>query len=136
MVKGLREFERAWGSIPKVVRKNVIAEMEDIAQDIVDLMYSQAPQLTGDMAGSISWTWGDAPKGSLVIGQVGGGREYATLRITIYAGGGKTFYARFQEFGTADMAANPFFFPVWKARKRSVKARLTRAVKKAIRLAS
>ena len=67
-----------------------------------------------------------------MIGTVGG-REYGTMRITIYAGGGDAFYARFQEFGTVKMPANPFFFPVWRARRKRIKNRISRAVSKGIR---
>ena len=134
MVQGLTEFQSRWGAIPDLVRNEMRAEMEDIADDMVAQMYSRAPFLTGDLAGSIQWTWGDAPAGSLKLGSVSG-REYGAMTLTIYAGDKDAFYARFQEFGTVKMAANPFFYPVWRANKRRIKARLSRAVRKAIRLA-
>ena len=132
MVEGIDKLKRRWAAIPPKVRELTSKEMEQIAYDIVDDMYSLAPQLTGDMAGSIGWTWGEAPKGAMVLGKVAK-NQYATMQITIFAGGGDQFYARFQEFGTVKMAANPFFFPAWRARKRSVKTRIGRAVGKAIR---
>lgn len=133
MVQGLDRFNARWRQIPKAARVNVRAEMEDIATDIVEEMWSRAPHgETGRLGASIGWTWGDAPKGTLAIGTVGG-RDYGALRITIYAGGGDAFYARFQEFGTVNMPANPFFYPVWRARRRRVKGRISRAIKKAIR---
>lgn len=134
MVQGLKEFQHHWSRIPEAVRINMRAELEDIADEIVAKMYSLAPQLSGDMAGSIGWTWGDAPAGSFSIGTVGG-RAYGALRITIYAGDKDTFYARFQEFGTVKMPANPFFFPVWRVERKRVKARLSRALRKAIKTA-
>lgn len=133
MVDGLDKFNARWRKIPKAARVNVRAAMEDLANDIVEEMWSRAPHgATGVLGASIGWTWGEAPKGSLTIGTVGG-REYGALRITIYAGGGDAFYARFQEFGTVKMPANPFFFPVWRARKRRVKGRISRAISKAIK---
>lgn len=131
-VKGLTEWQRRWESIPEAMRVNVRAEMEDIADDIVQQMYSLAPQDSGDLAGSIGWTWGEAPSGSVVLGEVGG-RQYGAMRLTIYAGDKDTFYARFQEFGTVKMPANPFFFPTWRANRRRVRGRMTRAIKKAVR---
>jgi HK97 gp10 family phage protein len=106
--------------------------MEDLANDLVEEMWSRAPYDDGVLQGSIGWTWGDAPAGSLTIGTVGG-REFGTMRITIFAGGGDAFYARFHEFGTVNMAAKPFFFPVYRARRRSVRSRITGAIRKAIR---
>lgn len=132
MVQGLAEFERRWRAIPVKVREAVRIQMEKIAWDLVEDMYNLAPQRTGDLAGSIGWTWGDAPSGSMVIGRVGS-RKYATMQITIFAGGGDAFYARFHEFGTSQMAAHPFFFPAWRARRRSVRSKISRAISKGIR---
>ena len=132
MVQGLADFQRRWGAIPDRVKAEVRKAMEDVAEEIVSQMYAVAPHLTGDLAGSIGWTWGDAPKGSLTIGTVGK-TEYATLRITIYAGDKDAFYARWQEFGTTKMPANPFFYPVWRAKSKSARNRITRAIGRAIK---
>ncbi len=133
MVQGLDKFNRRWKAIPKNVRINVRAAMEDAANDIVEEMWSRAPQgETGRLGASIGWTWGAAPAGTLTIGKVGK-NEYGAMRITIYAGGGEAFYAKFQEFGTVNMPANPFFYPVWRARRRRVKSRISRAISKAVK---
>jgi HK97 gp10 family phage protein len=132
MVKGLAELERRWQAIPEAVRINTRAAMEDVATDLTEEMWSRAPYRTGVLAASIGWTWGLAPSGALTIGTVGG-KEYGTQRITIYAGGGDAFYVRFLEFGTVQMPAQPFFFPIWRARKRSVKSRISSAINRAIK---
>lgn len=132
MVEGLDRFNRRWKAIPKNARINVRAAMEDAATNIVEEMWSRAPYDDGVLAASIGWTWGEAPAGALTIGTVGG-REYGAMRITIFAGGGDAFYARFQEFGTQDMPANPFFYPVWRVRRKNVRSRISRAISKAIR---
>lgn len=133
MVEGLAKFEARWKRIPQNALINVRAAMEEAATDIVEEMWSRAPQgATGRVGASIGWTWGDAPAGSFTIGKVGG-KEYSSLKITIYAGGGDAFYAKFHEFGTVKMPANPFFFPVWRARRKRVKGRISRAISKAIK---
>ena len=133
MVDGLAKFEARWKRIPKNARINVRAAMEDAANDIVEEMWSRAPQgATGRVGASIGWTWGKAPAGSFVIGR-GGRTEFAGMRITIFAGGGDAFYARFHEFGTVKMPAQPFFFPVWRARRKRVRSRISRAIRKSIR---
>lgn len=49
-------------------------------------------------------------------------------------GGSKPFdYARAIEFGTEKMAAKPFFFPIWRARRKGVRAVVRRAIKSAVR---
>jgi len=133
MVDGLDRFNRRWKAIPKNARTNVRAAMEDQANDIVEEMWSRAPMgETLRLGASIGWTWGDAPAGSMVIGKVGRS-EYGAMRITIYAGGGDAFYAKFHEFGTVNMPASPFFFPVWRARRRRARSAISRAVSKSIK---
>ena len=133
MVQGLDRLNARWSKIPQAARMNVRAAMEAAASDIVEEMWARAPQgATGRLGASIGWTWGDAPKGTMVIGKVGG-REYGALRITIYAGGGDAFYTKFIEFGTGKMRARPFFYPVWRARRKRAKGAITRAMRKAIR---
>ena len=142
MVQGLAEMNRRWGAIPAKVRAAARDALEDVATDLVNQMRAVAPRQTGELAASINWTWGDAPGGAMVIGTVAG-RDYATMRITIYAGGpgaevynsrGQAFdLARIMEFGTKTRAANPFFYPVWRTRRRGAKSKITRAISKAIR---
>jgi len=131
-VSGLSQFRTRWQALPRKVRDAVKAELEAVAEDLVQRMRRAAPRESGRLADSIGWTWGDAPAGSMTVGTVGG-REHAAMRITVYAGGKNAFYAVFQEFGTVNAPANPFFFPVWRARRSRAKARITRAINEAIR---
>lgn len=134
-VQGLAELERRWARVPELVRQAAREALEDVAEGIVQDMRRVAPRgSSGRLAKSIGWTWGAAPSGSMVVGKVRG-QEYGSMQITIYAGGGDAFYARFQEFGTSKMTANPFFYPVWRTRRRGAKSRVTRAINKAIRSA-
>jgi HK97 gp10 family phage protein len=57
--------------------------------------------------------------------------EEADLRVTVYAGNERAFYARWVEFGTVKMVGRPFFFPAYRAVRRRVRGRLTRATRKA-----
>lgn len=158
MVQGLAELERRFRQIPDEVRAEVAQRMERLADRIVAEMRARAPKRTGALARSINWTWGSAPKGAMTLGSVGGGgrrpdARYGAMRITIYAGGtpetlrkqrrssgtrasdkkrSGTFDANnalYQEFGTSRMAANPFFFPVWRARRRDVSGAVRAGVK-------
>lgn len=140
-VEGLGKLTRKLQLIPAKVIEAAEKSLEDSAEQLVQMMRQLAPKDSGDLAASIGWTWGDAPKGALVLGTFkgrgGSTKAKANLVITIYAGGkGPGFdalYARFQEFGTVKMRANPFFFPSYRAKKRQIRSKLTRDVKKAIR---
>lgn len=128
--------------IPDVAVDAARLAMEEGAQEIVEAMRALAPKgESGDLRDSIGWTWGDLPAGTFMIDEIrsgrGQGEQYATLRLKIYAGGGDAFYARFHEFGTKSMAANPFFFPVWKKMRakyrRDIRARVRAAIREAWR---
>lgn len=81
-------------------------ETERQAARLVAKMKAAAPKKTGQLAESIGWTWGDAPKGSLIVGKVAP-RGRATM-ITIFAGSRRgagrnsagAYYATWVEFGT------------------------------------
>lgn len=48
--------------------------------------------------------------------------------------GGKAFdYGRAVEFGTEKMKAHSFFFPIWRARRKGVRAVVRKAVKNAVK---
>lgn len=111
------------------------------ADEIVAFMKRLAPVLknpddrrrAGALRDSIAWTWGKAPEGSFVIGEVRSSDIAGDLTITIYAGGpdDEAFYARFIEFGTQSMKAQPFFYPAYRAMRKRAKSRITRAINKA-----
>lgn len=131
MVKNLGRFQRQIRAIPSAVRAEVRKQLEKEAEKIVRLMRAFAPKgTTRRLVESIGWTWGDAPDGTMALGQVAD--EPGGLAITIYAGGGDAFYARFQEFGRVKMPANPFFYPVWRGERRRARAGIRRAVKRGI----
>lgn len=131
--------------IPDAAVKRLRSAMEKSAQDVVELMRRLVPVDSGDLRDSIGWTWGEAPKGAMVIGKSKQG--VAGMTITLYAGGGDAFYARFVEFGTQAhaaggafagaeipaLAASPFFFPAWRAKRRSSKTRMTRAIRQGLK---
>lgn len=117
----------------------------------------------GALRDSIGWVWGDkAPKGSIKLGQVRNSdqRNAGDLVITIYAGNDKVFYARWVEFGTRPHGidavnsptmgragvnfgkhvnhpgasnSNAFFFPAYRAMRKRIKSRITRAIRTSIR---
>ncbi|QOF71472.1 HK97 gp10 family phage protein [Aminobacter sp. SR38] len=142
MVQGIAALNRKLTvTIPAKVEAATKKAMEKGADELVDMMkrlvsvsadgsHGKAP---GTLRDSIGWTWGDAPKGSFTIMKSSGGREYSGLKITIYAGNKEAFYARWNEFGTMKMSAQPFFFPSYRAMRKRIKSRITREMKKAIR---
>ncbi|MBY5585309.1 HK97-gp10 family putative phage morphogenesis protein [Rhizobium leguminosarum] len=142
-IKGLKELQRKLDRLPAVAKARIRQAMEQGADEIVTMMRSLVPTDSGDLRDSIAWTWGRAPKGALTLGKVqsvGG-----DLTITVYAGNATAYYSRFVEFGTAShtaggkfagatipaIPASPFFFISFRANRKKVKSRITRAINKA-----
>jgi HK97 gp10 family phage protein len=85
-----------WGGLLASEVKSVGVRLEravgEQQMEVVVRATAAAPVLSGTMRGTIR--------------PLGGG-----LRRRVRAGSSKAFYARYQEFGTRKMAANPFLFP-------------------------
>lgn len=128
--------------IPAVAVDAARLAMEEGAEEIVADMRARAPRgETGNLRAGIGWTWGDLPPGTFMIDEVRSGKnkgdQYATMRITFYAGASQGFYARFHEFGTKDgkTPARPFFYPTWKAQRAKYRALIRKKVRDAIKKA-
>ena len=123
--------------VPDIARAAAAKAMEEGAAEIVAEMKRLAPVESGKLRDSINWTWGDVPAGSFTIADIRSGKnsgeQYATLRIKIYAGSREAYYARWQEFGTKNHPAQPFFFVAWKAQRAKFRKRIRDAVKTAIK---
>ena len=130
-VQGLDTRKAKMRRFPVEVQDEIRRAMEKSADEIVGMMKRLAPVESGTLRASIGWTWGDAPTGSFTLGEVREGKRAGNLRITIYAGSEAAYYARWQEFGTRKMAANPFFFTSYRALRDRVRGRTRRAVNKA-----
>lgn len=142
-IQGLKRLNRKLKQLPEAVRDEISKAMEAGANEMVALAKSLVPRDSGELANSIAWTWGDAPKGAMVLGTVRASNT-GNLVITIYAGDDQSFYARWVEFGTSGhvngglfegsqhpgTAAQPFFYPSWRALRRRIKGRVTRAITK------
>lgn len=132
-VVGVQKLNRKLGKIPAAVREEVRTAMVRSAREIADLAEVLVPQPTGRLAGSIGWTWGEAPRGVLSLGKVATGGD---MTITVYAGDREAFYARWVEFGTVKVAAQPYFFPAYRALRKRSKSRIRRAWTRGIKKAA
>lgn len=129
-------------AMPVVAKARIREAMEAGAEDIVEMMRSLAPVASGHLRDSIGWTWGEAPKGAMKVATVSDGGE---LTITVFAGDDKAWYARLVEFGTAahinggkfigtknpGTRAQPYFYVAFRANRKKVKSRISRAITKA-----
>jgi HK97 gp10 family phage protein len=149
-VTGLDLLRKKIAALPGEMQTEIRKAMEKGADEMVALARSLAPVDSGALRDSIGWTWGEAPKGSLALARA----SHGDMTLTIYAGSRDkslgdrdAFYVRWVEFGTAThpqggmfagtthpgTTAQPFFFPAWRAVRKRVKNRNTRAVRTAIK---
>lgn len=137
MVQLSPRLQARLAKVPDVARAAAAQAMEEGAAEVVAEMKRLAPVDSGALRDSIGWTWGDVPAGTFTIADIRSGKnageQYATLRIKIYAGSKQAFYARWQEFGTKDRPAQPFFYPSWSKMRPKFRARIRAAVKAAIK---
>lgn len=107
-------------AIPAVVLGEVRVAMAINRTELVEGMRGAAPVDDGDLRDSIR---------SKDISDATG------IRAQVSAGDNKAFYARMVEFGTPKQTAQPFFYPIYRAFKKRMKARISRAAGKGARRA-
>lgn len=132
-VIGRPKLRKKLEALVAVGRDEIRRAMETSADEIVALAKNLVPVDKGDLKDSIGWTWGKAPKGAMTLGKVQSDGVESEFTITIYAGNSEAYYARWVEFGTQKMGAQPYFYPSYRALRRRSKSRVTRAVTKAIK---
>lgn len=135
-------------ALPAEVRSAIKQALAEGADEITDMQKRLASVKSGDLRDSIGSTFGDyKPDNSNVRGVSvkGGVSGDPDLTVTIHAGDEKAWYARLVEFGTPPhinggkfagslhpgATAKPFFYPPYRALRRRVKSRITRATTKA-----
>jgi len=136
----LAKLDRKLKRLPTAATAHIRPEMEKVADEIVAMMKRLAPVLQeqvdgrrpGALRDSIGWTWGKAPKGASIVATVKS-KLGSDMTITIYAGNAEAFYARWQEFGTADMPASPYFYVSWRASRKTAVRQVRKAVRDSVR---
>lgn len=114
------------------IRRHVTEALRENAEELTEAIRRRVPVDDGDLRDSVQWAKG-LPKGKLSDGSVREAGAQADLSVRVVAGDKRSFYAPFVEFGSRDTPAQPFFFPTYRALKRKLKARLSRAVGKAVK---
>ncbi len=123
-----QELDRKLAALPKMAKQQIRAALAKSAEEIAGLAKRLVPVDRGDLRDSIGWTFGRTPKGSIAIAQAFASDE---IRVTVFAGNEKAFYARWVEFGTVKMRAHPYFFVSYRALRKRSRSRVTRSVNQA-----
>lgn len=115
-VEGLEHLKKRLARLPQGIRARVRAALDKSADELVGIQQRLVPVDQGDLRDSL---------------QKREGRH--DLSVDVVAGNKKAFYAPFVEFGTAKAPAEPFFFPPYRAMRKRIKSRTSRAVRAAVK---
>lgn len=152
-IQGRERLLKKMKALPGEVRSAIKQALAEGADEITDMQKRLAPvsatgshgNAPGALRDSIVQTWGGGKvRYSSLTGNSGAAGD-PDLSVRISAGNSKVRYAHMIEFGTAPhinagkfagtqhpgTAAQPFFFPVYRALRKRVKSRITRATTKA-----
>lgn len=126
-VEGLERLKARFAKIPPAMRDEVRIAIEKGADELVEMQKRLAPVESGELRDSIR--------------KRDGGHG---LSVEVFT---DDFKARWVEFGTSahvaggefsgaqipSIPARPFFFPAYRALRKRIKSRITRAVSKAVK---
>lgn len=126
-VKGLDKLRAKLRAMPDEVRAAIRGALEQNAEELVAMQKRLVPVDDGDLRDSIKWEWGSGDASRIGV------KGEAGLAVKVSAGDENAFYAAFKEFGTVDQPATAYFFPSYRALRKRMKGRVTRAQNKAIK---
>jgi HK97 gp10 family phage protein len=140
-VQNRERLLRKLAAIPQKVRQHLAPGIEQGAAEVVATAKRLAPKDSGALERSIKYI-----KGSRATSK-GTQEGDPDLTVHIVAGNDEAWYARLVEFGTPPhenkgkfagtqhpgTRPQPYFYPAWRAYRKRVKSRITRAMKKGIK---
>ncbi len=128
---GLARLKRRLDRMPADVKAALAPALEKSAQELADTMKHLAPVDQGDLRDSIVVTTGGnaTPKYS----QPGGSQVVPEGAVIVTAGNNSVRYPHLVEYGTTKTKAQPFFWVSVRLKQKKIKARIKRAISKAVR---
>lgn len=152
-VQGVDRLKAKLAAIPESVRDAMSDALAGSAADLVAMQKRLAPNIDdgGELASSIRWDWAGS-NGARQGLREGRSADIAVkgamnLAINVTAGNRRVWWAHFFEFGTRPfinkgwawgtrnpgIAAQPFFFPAYRASKKRIISRIASASRRAIK---
>lgn len=130
---GLDRLKRRLEAIPKAVRAAAVPALLESANEIAGVMrrLAEPSRDTGDLIESIAVT--GPGQQTPPYSQPGGSMTVPENAVVITAGSSKARHVHFIEWGTAQAAAQPFFFPAYRLFKARAKRRISNGIRKAVR---
>lgn len=127
----LARLQKRLDAIPKAVKKAVEPALRQSGEELVTTMRGLAPVDTGDLRDSIKYTMPGNP--TPPYSQPGGSTVAGDNQVLVTAGNTDVRYPHLVEYGTAEAAAQPFFWPAYRLKKKKLASRIKRAIGKAVK---
>jgi HK97 gp10 family phage protein len=126
-----QRLARRLAAIPKSVKKAVEPALRQSGEELVSSMRNLAPKDTHALEQSIKYTM---PGNSTpAYSQPGGSTVAGENQVLVTAGNTDVRYPHLVEYGTAEAAAQPFFWPAYRLKKKRLSSRIKRAIGKAVK---
>ncbi|KQS64517.1 hypothetical protein ASG39_11215 [Rhizobium sp. Leaf371] len=131
MSKQTDRFKRRLDAIPKAVKAAVVPALIQSGNELADLQRSLAPVDSGDLRDSIHVTRpGEATP---AYSQPGGSTVAGENQVLVTVGDTAVRYPHLVEYGTANAAAQPFFWPAFRLKRKRLTNRIKRSISKAVK---
>lgn len=127
----LDKLNRRMAAIPKAVREAVQPALAKSGQDLATMQRILAPRDSGDLQNSIEVTL--PGETTPPYSQPGGTRTAKENEVLVTVGNSDVRYPHLVEYGTANAAAQPFFWPAYRLLKKKLARRVKRAISKAVK---
>lgn len=127
----VQRLKRRMMALPKAVREAASRATLEGAEELAKSMRNLAPVDTGDLRDSIVVTPGG--RTTPPYSQPGGSSTVPENSAVVTAGNTDVRYPHLVEYGTKDAAAQPFFWPAVRSKKKKIANRVKRSISKAAR---
>lgn len=124
-------LKRRLDAIPRAVKAAVVPALITSGRDLSMTMRLLAPVDSGDLRDSIHITL--PGETTPPYSQPGGSTMAGENQVIVTVGNSDVRYQHIVEFGSADTAAQPFFWPSVRLKRKALTNRIKRAIRKAVR---
>lgn len=134
---GRAKVRRKLRALPEAVLRELKDQNGKNSAELVETMkgFAARDSKSGALVGSIEDEAAQSPSGVARRVKAGGERTRKPVRKSKKGNAPEYDYALANEYGTEDMAAQPFFWPAWRLKRRRFKSRMSRAGKRGIQKA-
>ncbi len=134
MSKQTQRLSRRLEAIPRNVRAAVAPALIKAGGDLANMQRILAPRDTGALQDSIAVT--GPGQQTPPYSQPGGSTLARENQVLVTVGNNDVRYPHLVEYGTADTAAQPYFWPAYRLMKKKLANRIKSAIRKAVKEAT